>query len=246
MENKTELGMNRTGLVMSPGDTREMQKNTELTHPAPGDEKAMASLRGDYIKNAEPMGSVPPPATVKGALKTGMQALTGKRPQVLMDKLGERLAFERTSVRLYETLISKVASPHDGPDPTSMEKLREIQSEEARHFKLVSDCIEALGGDPTAQTPCADIAGVESIGLLQVISDPRSTITQSLHAILVAELADNVAWDELIVLAQEMGQGDIATRFQDAVKNERDHLEHIRKWHEQATLEESRVLGAVL
>jgi hypothetical protein len=60
-----------------------------------------------------------------------------------------------------------------------------------RHFELVRCTIEMMGCDPTAQTPCADLVGVETLGLVQVLTDPRTTVAQCMNAILTAELADN-------------------------------------------------------
>jgi hypothetical protein len=43
------------------------------------------------------------------------------------------------------------------------------------------------------------------------------------HAIHVAELADNDGWRLLIKLARELGQDDMAGRFQTALKEEDRH-----------------------
>ena len=244
MENRTEIGTNRTGLQVSPRDMKKMQEVTELTRPtSEGDGSALASIRSEYIAAADPVGTVPPPLTVKGAAKTGMKTLAGKRPQVFLDKLGERLAFERAGTRLYEALITKCEAPHGGPDVIPIEQLRHFRDEEAQHFKLVAECIAELGGDPTAQTPCADVAGVEGMGLMQVITDPKTTVNQSLHALLVAELTDAAGWEELTLLAREMGQEEMAARFEQAMANEAEHLEAVRRWHTEGTLAEAKLVA---
>jgi ferritin-like metal-binding protein YciE len=224
---------------MSPADMKKMMEVTDLTKPSSqGDETAIAEVRTAYIEEAEPVGTVPVPGTIKGAAKSTVEALSGKRAQVFMDKLGERLAFERSGTRLYQAFVTKCEAPHDGPDVLDIDKLKHFCAEEAQHFTLVADCIESLGGDPTAQTPCADVAGVASAGLLQVVTDPKTTVNQSLHAILIAELSDNAGWQELCTLAKEMGQDDMADRFQKALEEEEEHLEHVRQWHEKGTLAE--------
>lgn len=243
MENRTELGMNRTGMQMSPVDSKKMLEVTDMTHPSSqGD--GIAEVRKRYVKSADPVGSVPAPVTVKGAAKSGAQALTGKRAHVLLDKLGERLAFERSGTRLYEAVMAKCEATQGDRTVPDIGELQHIREEEARHFQLVAECIEKLGGDPTAQTPCADVTGVESSGLMQVVTDPKTTVNQSLHAILVAELADNAAWEELIVLAKEMGQEEMVQRFEEALGAERDHLQRVRRWHEEATLAEARMTAS--
>jgi rubrerythrin len=241
MENTTELGTNRTGMQMSPADSRKMREVTDMTHPSSqGDGEAIAEVRRQYVRQAQPVGSVPARAA-EDAMKRGSEALTGMGAQVLMDKLGERLAFERSGTRLYEAVLAKCQASGNGAAMPDLGQLEHFCAAEARHFRLVAECIESLGGDPTAQTPCADVTGVESAGLMQVVSDPQTTVNQSLHAILIAELADNAGWEELIGLAKEMGQNDMVQRFGKALEEEREHLREVRRWHEQATLAEAGI-----
>ena len=236
MKEEAQMGRNRTGIQMSPRDTKAMQSIPHKDgHPASGDEAAAAEMRAGYIAESDMVGSVPLPGTVKGALKTGASMLTGNDAQLFIDKLGERLAFERTGTRLYEALITKVESLDDAGSITSAD-LRHIRDEEHRHFMMVHKAIETLGGDPTSQTPGADVTGVESLGLMQVVTDPRTTLAQSLHAILVAEMTDNNAWEMLITMASDQGHDDMASDFTSALESERDHLHKVQHWFEEATL----------
>lgn len=237
MERTTEMGMNKTGVQMSPADTKAMLRDIdEIAPEADGNGAAMAAARTTFITEADTVGSVPLPGTVKGAAKTGMKKLTGENPEVFIDKLGERLAFERSGVRLYDTLITKYQATEQKVSGMSKEDLAHIRDEEARHFKLVNDAMEALGADPTAQTPSADVIGVEGVGLAQVVEDPRTSLAQSLNAILVAELADNAGWELLISLAEQMGQDDMADNFREALSREQEHLTNVKMWHQQCVL----------
>lgn len=239
---KAELGQNRTGVQMSPKDTKKMLEPAQGAKLTPGDTTKAEQLRAEYISNAGPVGSVPMPGTASGMAKAGAKALTGKRAPAFVDRLGERLAFERSGTRLYEAMLVKCrASGAEGQQ--YVERLEEICAEEAEHFKLLSECMEMLGCDPTAQTPAADIAGIESTGLMQVVTDPMASVVQSMHSILVAELVDNEAWDDLISLAEEVGQKDMARKFEDARDEERQHLSTLRQWHQQATMQEARLLS---
>jgi hypothetical protein len=220
MKAQTQMGLNRTGIQMSPLDFSEMQSGiTSMTPATPGDDSALAEMRSAYIEEADPIGSVPVPGTVKGVVTTTVSMLTGNRPELLLDKLGERLAFERTGTRLYDALITKFDT-----------------LDEARHFSILADAIDMLGADPTAQTPCADVTGVESMGLMQVVTDPRTTLAQSLHAILVAEMIDENGWEMLIVLAEEHNQDAMVSDFTVALNEELTHLQRIQMWFEEATL----------
>jgi len=237
MKEQTKIGMNRTGMQMSPFDANQMKSSANSTTAnSPGDDSALAQLRGEYIVESDPVGSVPMPGSLKGVVKTGMAALKGDNPSLFLDKLGERLAFERTGTRLYDALIAKFdAVDSDGLSMT-LEDLQQIRDEEANHFAIVANAIEQLGGDPTSQTPCADLAGVESMGLMQVVTDPRTTLAQSLHAILIGELADNSGWEMLITLAEANGQDSMVADFTVALNDERVHLQKVQSWLEEATM----------
>lgn len=223
MQQTTEMGMNRSGIAAAPEAAEKMMENLKLTKPPRGDEKGLARMRAEYAAQAEPLGTMPEPK------ESGVGA-------VLMDKLGERLAFERAGVRLYDALIAKCTGHKDSKVP--MKELQKHRDEEQMHFALVGAAIQSLGGDPTAQTPCADVTGVEGAGLMQVLNDPKTTVAQALHAMLVAELTDNVAWEDLIELTEEAGNADLVKRFRQALENEQQHLAEVRKWHKEATLAE--------
>lgn len=237
MKEATQIGMNRTGIQMSPFNTSDLVSATSSTTPStPGDETALSELRGSYIVNSDPVGSVPIPGTVKGATSVASSALTGDHPEILLDKLGERLAFERTGTRLYDALIAKVDATQEGTPSMTMDDLQQIRNDEARHFSIIAAAIDSLGADPTAQTPGADVTGVEAAGLLQVVADPRTTLAQSLHALLVAEMTDQNGWEMLIALAEENGQAAMVTDFTVALDEERRHLQQVQRWHEEAVL----------
>ncbi len=229
------VGMNRTGIQMSPIDGQAMQQaDPALLPKQDGSEGSLAAIRNDYIANADALGSVPLPGTLSGAINMGMTMLKGESPTVLLDKLGERLAFERTGTRLYDALITKCEVLPDGGISMTLDELLRIRNDESRHFLMVKEAIESLGGDPTAQTPSADLVGVESQGLVQVLSDPRTNIAQSLHAIVTAELSDNAGWETLVALADEQDLTELVSNFTLALDEEREHLNMVQTWYEEA------------
>lgn len=229
------VGMNRTGIQMSPIDSKAMQDvDTSMVSTDGGNEAALAGIRNDYIANADALGSIPLPGTVTGVMNMGFQMLKGDSPHILLDKLGERLAFERTGTRLYDALITKCEVMLAGDISMTIDDLEQIRADEARHFKLIAEAITSLGGDPTSQTPSADLAGVESMGLVQVLNDPRTSIAQSLHAIMTAELSDKAGWETLVALADEHELTDMVDDFTNALNQEREHLALVQTWYEEA------------
>ncbi len=239
MENTVETGLNRTGLDMAPVSKDDMVRfaRTEgVREPASAD--ALLETRQEYARKADRLGSVPVPLRMKGVVSTVADTLEGHKSAVLVDKLGERLAFERTGVRLYEALQAKVSSAPAGSlvDP---DRLARIRDDEEAHFHLLARCLVSLGADPTAVTPCADVAGVAASGPLQVLTDPRTTVAQALNAILLVEMADNAGWELLATLAGECGHPELAESFASAIDAERQHQDTVRVWLQQAVLEEA-------
>lgn len=231
------LGMNRTGIDMSPIHSKKMMQ-VEEDIPLTTNGSSTTDLIEDYFhENADPLGSVPLPGTLKGLAKTSLKMATGHHPEVFINKLGERLAYERAGVRIYQQLIAKClhASADLSPDlQLPIDRMREFCQQEEEHFDLLSDCLKKLGADPTAQTPDADASGVAASGLMKVITDPRTSISQCLQAMLAIELTDNAAWELLVKLAEDLGMKDMAEQFQNALRQEDIHLQEVRDWYEKS------------
>jgi len=233
-----ETLFNRTGVMTHPEESGELIQGAKGTVPSSdGDADKLAPARADYFNEGLPIGSYPVAADGAGPQE---EARAAAPTSILLDKLGERLAFERQGTRLYQAFLQKVkgltvASP-GGP---SADELSHICDEELEHFKLLQKAIVALGGDATVQTPSADVAGVLSHGALQIVSDPRTTVPQSLHAALSAELADNDGWQMLRELASELGFSDLEEQCGQALEEEEEHLANVRAWLSAVTLNEA-------
>lgn len=226
----TDLGANRTGTLTAPARRAEMAENTDAVVAQPLDAMGLGLARAELSSDAPPVGTMPIPGTVRGAAKTVVEALKGEKLSVFLDKLGERLAFERTGVRLYEAVLAKLPGAEVSEGDLSAVELRRFREEELQHFLLVQEAIERLGGDPTAVTPCADVAAVQSQGLVQVVTDPRTTLTQCLDALLTIELVDGDGWKHLIAMCEAIGQEELARRFTQALAEEDVHLSSVRRW----------------
>ncbi|HUR88366.1 MAG TPA: ferritin-like domain-containing protein [Ramlibacter sp.] len=249
----TTIGMNRTGSALSPVDVKAMTDAADVFSPAVAvDTTAAEAERLVYINESDAVGSIPPPASMKGMLKAGMEKAKGANPSVFMDKLGERIAFERGGTRLYEALITKYQALHalgqevlppaeslaspDGSTVASvageqpLQTLVRIRGDELDHFKMLGEAMLKLGGDPTALTPCADVTATSTMGILQVVTDPRTTFAQCLNAMLTAELADTAGWELLIQLADDAGESELAGLFLGALTQEQEHVAIVKGW----------------
>jgi rubrerythrin len=74
------------------------------------------------------------------------------------------------------------------------------------------------------------------MGVLQVVTDPRTTLAQCLNAALIAELTDTASWELLAELAETASQTEIAEHFTGALVAEEKHLQVVRSWLRALTL----------
>lgn len=240
-KSSTQMGKNRTGMQSSPQMAELMQESIKTSGVRQEfDYRKLNGIRAAYYDDGT-VGSVPPPLSARGMAKAGTQMLKGNRPQAFIDKVGERLAFERTGVRLYEALINK-CDQFEGLD-LPRDQLIHYLKEEEEHFHMLKQCLEDMGADPTAETPGADVAGVASQGLLKVITDPRTSVAQSMEAMLIAELTDNDSWHLLTELADKAGMKKLVKAFEKASRQEDEHLEGIRSIVRQMSLEDESLAG---
>jgi bacterioferritin (cytochrome b1) len=237
------LGRNRTGGQMSPLMTAAMLESLkefdwkEVPVTADSSEK----IRQDYVKDAHAIGSIPMPMTLKGLAKAGYEKIKGEKPEVFIDKLGERLAFERMGVRLYKALIRKCEMDPMRHESVDLYRLQQICDEELEHMLLLKKAMEDVGADPTATTPGADSMAVASMGFVQVLNDPRTSVSQCLEAILIAELADKDGWNLLIDLTREMGDQNLLAQFQRAMAEEETHVVDVRNLLKELTMGKTRL-----
>jgi hypothetical protein len=218
-------------MAASPKLAKELVESVSPYGPSSrGNGTAVSKLRTPYVKRGVSIGSLPPLAgrSRKGQLRD----LNDIHVAALIDKIGERLYFERVGTRIYEGLIEKFRNAPKEASATgaSLSRLEQFHEEEFRHFAVLTEVMELLGGDPTALTPSADVQGVLSMGAPQVVLDPRTSFHQCLEAILLVELVDSDGWTNLIELTQSLGLSDVSRRFEVALAEEDVHLEDVRHW----------------
>ena len=229
---------NRTGMQTSPELAEELMEGAAGAAPSSqGGSEDIAESRTDYISEGFPMGSMPSMPVSEEAEADEDQAAMA----VFLDKLSERLAFERMGVRLYEALLNKCETLGESSPGPTLEDIRHIGSEELDHFLMLNEAIEELGGDPTVESPSADIAAVASMGIMQVLTDPRSSVPQCLQVLLTAELTDNAGWELLIELASNLGYDEMREQFETALAHEEEHLQNVRDWLSDSVMEKARV-----
>jgi len=239
---RSAAGFNRTGAQSSPLALRSMQSyaDEQAALPPAADcaaGKGIAAVRLAYVREAGEVGSVPMPGAITDAFAPRAAHRAAGAPELLVDKLGERLSWERSSVRLYQALMDKTAALAAGATlPLQLEELHQLREEALEHMHIAASALDSLGADSSALTPSAAISALVIHGVTQVLTDPRTTLHQCLEAILTVELADEASWELLMRLAEVAGQDELLFHFHRAFRHEHVHVHKLKRWREQLVL----------
>ena len=146
----------------------------------------------------------------------------------VIDLLNERLAFERSGVKLYDTLLGRLRATEDRTLKAFLGDVKEHREEEKEHEEWLEGQIRALGGDAHAPTERSVLVQAESEGVERVMRRDDS-ILHDFHALLTAELADNAGWDLLVQIADEFGDSEAKKQFKKRLHEEEKHLLFVRR-----------------
>jgi hypothetical protein len=229
LETSTTSGTNHTGLAPHADLLAKMIEGaSEFPPTSSGGPAGIAEVRIEYARAGEPHATMPSGAVAPARLP-------------LLDRLGARLAFERTGTRLYDALISKLDAYGSFDGGPSRHELLEIREQELGHALLVQELVRSIGGDPTAITPCANLMSTASKGIAEVLFDPRTSLVDGLEAMLVVELADQESWAMLARTADPLGDAGMTAKIMQAQNTELEHLAKLRGWLEAADQARSKV-----
>jgi bacterioferritin (cytochrome b1) len=170
-----------------------------------------------------------------------MEKLAARNPNLILDLLSGRLAFERTSVKLYDNVIQKIERSADPRYQPLLGELRKIRNEEWAHEEWLEAQIRSLGGTAHETTEMSQLETEEAMGVRNVIVDGHQKVLHLVHALLAAELSDNAGWDLLVKLANDSGDREAKFAFMKRQLEEVKHLAFLREVVARAT--ENEILG---
>lgn len=156
-----------------------------------------------------------------------MKKLAEMHPEKLLDLLTERLTFERTSVRLYDTVISRMKSSNDKNVIGMIGQMTKQRKDEKDHEEWLEEQVRALGSDAHSETELSELIERESRGIMEVIAQDNE-LPHLFHALLTAELVDDNGWKLLLQLADEAGDDVARQELRVRAEAEEQHLIYIR------------------
>jgi len=180
-----------------------------------------------------PSPYIPITATLVAPLSS-TTALHSTAPALLLRQIRARLAFARTSTRLYEALLEQLdalppTAPGSQPGGLDRQTLVRFRNEEAAHFELLCEALESLGADALAEMP--DVGGADTARPANAVTlngaiDPVA----GLDVLLDAEQADEVGWHRLVATTHAYGMDELAHRFEQAHAEEIGHVRQLHSW----------------
>ncbi len=157
-----------------------------------------------------------------------MRKLAEKNVGRVIDLLNERLAFERTGVRLYDRMLLRMRLSADREIKRMVDRMQRFRDEEREHEEWLEDQIRNLHGDDHMPTDKSVLVLTETQGIERVVQrDPR--LQHDFHALLTAELADSTGWDLLVRVAEEFGDREARREFKQRHREELEHVLFVRK-----------------
>lgn len=148
----------------------------------------------------------------------------------LIDRISERIAYERIVIRLYDTILLKHSEATHRDHLPPYELIKQFHQEEVAHYRLLCEVMRKLGGDPNAITASGNRETVAAHGWIEVVTHPDSTFDQCLHILHLAELGDSDSWELLTEFAEAQGLQELASKFRSCQAEEDNHLLNVRNW----------------
>ena len=170
-----------------------------------------------------------------------MKKLAERNRDKVIDLLTERLAFERTAVKLYDSIVLKLGRRTDPEIARLMPQLKEHHDQEREHEAWLEVEIRVFGGDTHAETDLSRLIEIESEGFEKVVHCGDGEPVHLLHALLSVELVDTSGWQLLLELADAAEDDDARRGFRQRLHEEEDHLIFAR--HALERLTRLEVLG---
>lgn len=156
-----------------------------------------------------------------------MNKLAERHPDKLLDLLTERLTFERTGVKLYDIVLSKMSNSQDKSIIGMIPQIKKQRDQEKEHEEWLEEQVRALGSDAHTETDLSELVMREARGLKEVV-ESDDELTHLFHALLVAELVDENGWKLLVQLADEAEDQEALSSFIQRAREEEDHLLYVR------------------
>jgi rubrerythrin len=170
-----------------------------------------------------------PPVAPAWGLRSGglgqavLSTLDTMRPSLLSERLIDRLDSAQERVALLTAALTKAVAARD----EGQLLLERMRSDERLHCEVLRRHLVRLGFDPAFAPPSRE--GGDAKRILQIITNPRTSVSQALCALLGAALAGVGDWQTLARTAREAHEEGMAAEFEAIRAVAETHVHRIRE-----------------
>jgi ferritin-like metal-binding protein YciE len=155
----------------------------------------------------------------------------------VVDLLSERLAFERSTVRLYDRILETLRGSTEAAARDLHATMLKHRGEEEEAARWLEGRIRELAGDGGAETDLGRLATREARGIEEVADADGADATHLFHALLAVEGVDVAGWELLVELAEGAGDARARHDLERHLRRERQHLAFVRRAIERLAVE---------
>lgn len=137
--------------------------------------------------------------------------------EMLLEKLGEKLGYERAFLRLYESFVHKkslYAKRYLHAKSYEQKIFENFAAMKAAHCEILQTALIGLGGNPDHIVPSEDLAAIARLGIVTVFIHPHAKLKNLFHAVRIVELTGKSTTLFLIRLAYAAGAEDLANHME--------------------------------
>jgi hypothetical protein len=157
---------------------------------------------------------------------TTMRRLSEAGLPKLVELLRERLACQQACIRMYDALLAHLATEEPAIARIAVRVQLHRDEEEAQTVWLGQE-LRKLGADLSQASARAELVQRELKGLEEVALESGAIASQKVHALLVAELANEASWALLAELAIAAGDEPARLEFEERRLCENRHASYL-------------------
>lgn len=148
---------------------------------------------------------------------------------IYIQKLADRLAFERGETRLVSLAINRLERAKSAVPSRAISVLQINQSHDETHAELVRKILLSLKPEALDSWRLFDGVNRAYRGFFDVLVSPHSDFLRIFQILYFAKLASNGEWEVLIDLTRKFNGAEASRPFKEALAQERQHLTEIKQ-----------------
>ena len=151
------------------------------------------------------------------------------KQNIYVQKVADRLAFERGETRLYSLAINRLQNSSKSSHQEIIDLLKVNRQNEENHAALVKEALRSRDPGALESWELFDGVNLAYRGFFETIVNPHSDLPRIIQILFFAKLADHAEWEILIHLAQKVSEEKRMSQFEEALTEELKQLSVLKQ-----------------